>query len=384
MLGASLVLVSDTTRNTRHTAPVVYRITVITLVRESEPFLADAIDSVAIQRGVGTHFSLEHLFVYAASKDRSREIIESYRQRYPDRVRIVDDLSMSGIAHAMNLGAREATGDIIAYLHSDDLYDNDSVLSIAARTFERNNDLKWLYSSCKLINARGEVTRTVVRSFDRERLLRFCIVPHVCVFMKRQLFDEIGYFDTGYQCAMDYDYWLRLAPKYEPLVLSDRYFGRFRVHPQSTTERKAATSRGEEVAISLKYQRLAGVSEHVLEAQVASQEQVARAALELDGMDADGGRLILVDEDWFTSYRERHPHATLPFMEHDGAYWGWPTDDGEALRELHRLQGMGATRVAFTFNAFWCLDHYSRLREYLSTHARVVHRSGVLVVYEFV
>lgn len=89
---------------------------------------------------------------------------------------------------------------------------------------------------------------------------------------------------------------------------------------------------------------------------------------------------ILVDEE---QIRGELPHAsTIPFMEREGRYWGPPPDDQSAIVELERLRGLGAKFIAFTWPAFWWLDHYSGLREHLRSHFRCIQENECLVVFD--
>jgi hypothetical protein len=89
--------------------------------------------------------------------------------------------------------------------------------------------------------------------------------------------------------------------------------------------------------------------------------------------------LILVDEALldpatFSCWR------TMPFLDRGGRYDGPPADDRTAIRELERLRVAGARFVAFTWPAFWWLDHYSEMHRYLiERFPRVVENDRVVV-----
>ncbi|MGA7394345.1 MAG: methyltransferase domain-containing protein, partial [Terrimicrobiaceae bacterium] len=48
----------------------------------------------------------------------------------------------------------------------------------------------------------------------------------------------------------------------------------------------------------------------------------------------------------------------LPFLEHEGMYWGKPLNDDEAIRELERMRRSGSAFIIFGRSSFWCLDYY--------------------------
>lgn len=229
-------------------------ITVITLTKNSEKYLHDTIKSVIHQKGLQKKILVEHLFVYANSSDATLHIIEHYKKDHPEMVHIVFDDEEKGISNAMNIGIQNARGKIISFLHSDDMYDNRNVFKTVLHFFRKHREKKWVYSSFKLMDESGRTTKKLRRTFDYGELLQWCIVPHPCVFMKKELFDEFGLFSTKYKCAMDYEYWLRISMKYKPHTFTRKYFSRFRIHKESTTEKHSDLSQRETKEISKMYE----------------------------------------------------------------------------------------------------------------------------------
>jgi glycosyltransferase involved in cell wall biosynthesis len=108
---------------------------------------------------------------------------------------------------------------------------------------------------------------------------------------------------------------------------------------------------------------------------------VGQATQKLEKIITPGKTFILVDE----GNIERQAFAkwrAIPFLEHDGEYWGAPTGDAQAIEELERLRQSGASHIAFTWLAFWWFDHYTDFFDYLRTHCRRVLTDSHLVVYE--
>jgi glycosyltransferase involved in cell wall biosynthesis/SAM-dependent methyltransferase len=94
-----------------------------------------------------------------------------------------------------------------------------------------------------------------------------------------------------------------------------------------------------------------------------------------------GTVLILADED---CYRDQltADRLVLPFLERGGQYWGAPPDDATAIRELERLRRSGASFLAFAWPAFWWLDYYAELHQYLRATFRCVLENDGLVVFD--
>jgi hypothetical protein len=111
--------------------------------------------------------------------------------------------------------------------------------------------------------------------------------------------------------------------------------------------------------------------------------RVQRSLEEVASAVAPGEKLVLVDEDeWgVESIRGRR---CLPFPERGGTYWGMPEDGPSALEELARqLRSYAPTHVVFAWPAFWWLDYYAELREYLATRSRLVEANDRVRIFAF-
>ena len=91
--------------------------------------------------------------------------------------------------------------------------------------------------------------------------------------------------------------------------------------------------------------------------------------------------LILVDNNKWRP--EIFPgRRAIPFLERDGQYWGSPPDDESAIRELERLRKAGASFIVFGWPAFWWIDYYTGLRDYLSSKFHCVLKNSRLIVFD--
>lgn len=72
----------------------------------------------------------------------------------------------------------------------------------------------------------------------------------------------------------------------------------------------------------------------------------------------------------------------LPFLEHDGQYWGAPVDDVEAISELERMRAQGPRYLLFTWPTFWWLEYYSAFHDYLRSHYACVLNNERLVAFD--
>jgi glycosyltransferase involved in cell wall biosynthesis len=109
-------------------------------------------------------------------------------------------------------------------------------------------------------------------------------------------------------------------------------------------------------------------------------ERLAIAAKEISELVPTNSKLILVDADqWGLEIFENY--QVIPYTERDGIYWGAPQDDEAALAELKRQQTAGASYMVIGWPAFWWLEHYDRLADYLQTQYQCILKNSHLIVY---
>ncbi len=186
------------------------RFSIITATFNAEEFLQKTLESLASQ----DFSSFEHIIWDGGSSDHTIEIANRYKTK-------VYQGKDSGIADAMNKGAAVATGEILLHLHSDDLLAHPKVLSFVDTAFKQHPAILWLYGQAYTIDARGQLTQQQSKycPFSHKKLRRYNTITHPSTFIKRSLFEEVGGFNPELKYCMDYDLWLRLAKKSEPLAL---------------------------------------------------------------------------------------------------------------------------------------------------------------------
>lgn len=179
------------------------KVSVVTAVYNRQGTVAQALDSVLAQ----SYARIESVVVDGASTDGTMATLERYRPRLGTLVSEPD----RGIYDALNKGLRLATGDVVGFLHADDLFaDNDVITDIAARFEDPKVDA--VYGDLVYVDAAD--THKVVRlwaagSFDPSLLQRGWMPPHPTLYVRRSVYERLGGFDTRYRIAADYDTVLR-------------------------------------------------------------------------------------------------------------------------------------------------------------------------------
>jgi GT2 family glycosyltransferase len=213
----------------------------VTCTWNSEPYLVKSIESVLAQ----DHPHIEYIFVDGGSTDGTLDHIKSLKRPY----RLLEGVR-GGISRAMNEGIRVATGDVVAHLHSDDYYLHPRVLSNVAKHLQ-NSDKNWLFGRI-MRDVDGELLREkfVSPRYSQSRLLRTNFIPHPATFVRRELLQQAGGFDTKLKYAMDYDLWLKLAKLGDPVQL-DEPLAAFREHQGSLSTRDRLPALEEDFRVRL-------------------------------------------------------------------------------------------------------------------------------------
>jgi glycosyltransferase involved in cell wall biosynthesis len=180
----------------------VTRITVITVCFNSVATIADMLESVAAQ----IHGDFEHIVVDGASTDGTLSVIRQW-QKHP--IRLVSEAD-DGIYDAMNKGLALATGEVVGFLNSDDLYSDSSVLSQVAMAFD-DATLDACYADLVYVNKSDD---RVIRYWKSSRFKRgafglgWC-PPHPTFYVRKCIVDKLGGFDESLKIAADVDLMMR-------------------------------------------------------------------------------------------------------------------------------------------------------------------------------
>ena len=206
------------------------RISIVTPSYNQAKWIKETIISVLNQN----YPNFEHIIVDGCSNDGTTEIVKKY-----PHVRFIQEPD-SGQSHAINKGILYSTGDIIAYLNSDDVY-KPGAFNCVANLLSGPNQIMVVVGCCDYIDETGNVIghlKPYYNSyFDLLRYWgweRWYCLPQQSTFWRREVLTEIGLFDTRYQFSMDYEMFLRMAAKYSLYFTSENLAG-FRMQTESKT-----------------------------------------------------------------------------------------------------------------------------------------------------
>lgn len=195
-------------------------VSVITPSYNQAQYLEQTIRSVLEQE----YPRIEYIVIDGASTDGSVELIEKYRDRLAFWVSEKD----SGQAEAINKGLARATGEMVAWLNSDDFYFPGAVAS-AVKAFESHPEAGLVYGDTVAVDESGEFIHfPKYAQWTLEDLLTFHILGQPAVFMRREVLLKAGHLDTSFHFLLDHHLWIRMASHAPMVYVPERWAaGRF-------------------------------------------------------------------------------------------------------------------------------------------------------------
>lgn len=187
----------------KHPTP---KFSIITVTYNAEAVLEDTIQSVISQ----TYHQLEYIIIDGASKDRTLEIANKYKEHI---TRIVSEPD-KGLYDAMNKGIALATGDYLCFLNAGDSFHEDDALQLMVHTLSGNELPDVLYGETALVNREGHFIR--MRRLSTPEVLTWrsfkqgMLVCHQAFFAKRSLVEP---YDLQYRYSADFDWCIRIMKK---------------------------------------------------------------------------------------------------------------------------------------------------------------------------
>ena len=160
------------------------------------------------------------LFVFdGGSTDTTVDVLKKYERHLAFWVSEKD----KGQTDAINKGLRRATGQIVAYLNSDDFF-LPNALNYVAQAYLAHPNAGLYTGNGIIVDGRKEKPRPYMRQigYTYESLLRgSCYLLQPSTFINRKAWEKIGEFDEKLRFAMDLDYWLRVGREFEVILLNE-------------------------------------------------------------------------------------------------------------------------------------------------------------------
>lgn len=221
------------------------KVSVVTPSFNQAEYLAETLASIVNQR----YPNLELIVMDGGSTDGSREVIKSFEPHIAFWVSERD----RGQSNAINMGLARATGDVLCWLNSDDVF-LPGALNTVAYTFNSHPDWDWISGpSLKFGERFHELVGYFQQPTDAAEWLVHCPISQPSTFWRRRLYDQHGDLDESFNFALDYEYWVRFVTAGERLHFIDRPLSAYRLHDVSKTVAHAEKFMAEETKLREKH-----------------------------------------------------------------------------------------------------------------------------------
>lgn len=177
--------------------------------------------------------NLEYIIVDGGSTDGSVDIIKKYSERLTYWVSEPDN----GVYYAIRKGFEHSTGEIMAWIGSDDMYHPNSFFTVA-QIFSECPQVSWLEGAQANYDENGRVVGVEASPYFNHLAFlmhRFQWVQQESTFWRRELYEKVGGLGTDYKLAGDFDLWMRFS-RHEKMYITNALIGGFRHSDQQLSK----------------------------------------------------------------------------------------------------------------------------------------------------
>ncbi len=178
-------------------------ISIVTVCHNSAKTIVSTVESVLVQ----IYSPLEYIVIDGASDDGSQELVTSYGSAISFFLSEPD----AGIADAFNKGIRQAGGEVIALINSDDVLLPGALEQVA--DFFRNNPTVHVMHGDVLLYEGSRFIKRIKPAGRWWYPWRLVLFNHPATFVRREVYEKWGLFDVSYAIAMDVEIFLRWLRK---------------------------------------------------------------------------------------------------------------------------------------------------------------------------
>jgi glycosyltransferase involved in cell wall biosynthesis len=230
-------------------------ISIITASYNNASTIQQSIDSLSSQ----TFKDIEYIIIDGSSTDGTQQILHSNSSQITKFISESD----SGIYDALNKGLALATGDIIGFLHADDSYASPHILEKVAAAFTENPSIWAVYGDLQFVS-QNDTTKVIrswkSRSFNPSLISKGWMPAHPTLFLRKEVYEKYGRFNTSYRIAADYDLILRIfsQPSFSALYLPETFI-KMRMGGASTGSLKNLIQKSKEDYLILKRNKVGNI-----------------------------------------------------------------------------------------------------------------------------
>ena len=229
-------------------------VSIITTSFNQGEFIEQAILSVKNQR----YDNIEHIIIDGKSTDNTLTILKKYEGTYNMRWISEPD---SGPVEATNKGFREARGEILGQLPTDDLF-LPWAISTAVQYLQRYPEVELVYGDLIGMDLDTGLNRlSFFPKVSLQFLRRSGYLPSIATFFRKSVLEKVGLLDEELSAGGDYEYWIRVAKQYKVLKIEE-VLALDRIHARSRRVFLQQPIRKESKLVRQKYGMPTGITRH--------------------------------------------------------------------------------------------------------------------------
>lgn len=187
--------------------------------------------------------NLEVIIQDGGSTDGTIEIIKKYAKKYPETISW-ESKRDKGQVDAINKGMAKATGDVVAYINADDIYQKGALLEVG-KYFAGHPDTLWVAGRGRVIDESGREIAKFITWYKNlflflnlySLLLIFNYLTQPSVFLSRRAYQKFGPFTGTKTGVMEYGFWLKLGKNQMPKII-DKTLSSFRIYKGSLSTKE--------------------------------------------------------------------------------------------------------------------------------------------------
>lgn len=186
-----------------------YDFTIITVVKNDQKNIEKTLKSISKLK----FKNFEYIIIDGKSKDKTVKLIKKYKKI----VNVFISETDNGIYDAMNKGIKKAKGKIIVFCNSGDIF-FPNALEIVKNKFKPQID--FVFGTVVRHYTKGTIIK---HGFNEQRIyynFDFATSHSTGFFLKKKIYDKLGYYDDNFKCSADYDFYFRM-------ILSNKFHGAY-------------------------------------------------------------------------------------------------------------------------------------------------------------
>lgn len=208
-------------------------VTVVMSAYNHEKYVSSAMESVLSQ----SHQNIEFLITDDGSSDATADEIRRIRD---GRIKFTASETNRGACEAINSLLKKAKGEFICMMNSDDVWTDRNKIQKQLNSLKANPDTGACFGMADYIDQDGRKSDEQPQQFPFEInsrtgwLRRFFLhgnsLCHPTMMIRKECYENIGYYNNIYRQLPDYDFWIRLVKKYDILIINEKLIS-FRIIP---------------------------------------------------------------------------------------------------------------------------------------------------------